>query len=298
MNEDFLARWASGELSAEEKMEFENSKEFVHYKAILDGTELLKVIPYNKEALYKKTKEKADKESNSIFSIPNWAYIAAASVMLLLGSLFVFKQNKSFDTGYGEQLTITLPDDTEVILNARSLLEYDEDDWEKERTLSLEGEAYFKVAHGSTFTVNTSQGSVQVLGTRFTVNMTKGIFEVVCFEGKVKLKSKGHRNKLINPGEGVRVMGTSVESWKFNEDKPSWVANESSFNNAPLHQVITALENQYNISINSDSINVNQRFTGSFEHNDLNTALKIIFESMGIIYFKNDSNTVILSQKN
>jgi transmembrane sensor len=45
------------------------------------------------------------------------------------------------------------------------------DDWSKERTLSLEGEAFFEVQKGSKFSVVTSDGIVEVLGTSFDVTV-------------------------------------------------------------------------------------------------------------------------------
>jgi ferric-dicitrate binding protein FerR (iron transport regulator) len=50
--------------------------------------------------------------------------------------------------------------------------------------LTLE-EAYFQVKKGQTFSVNTTDGVVKVLGTHFNVKQRKNYFEVNCFEGLV-----------------------------------------------------------------------------------------------------------------
>ena len=64
-------------------------------------------------------------------------------------------------------------------------LKYASNKWDKKRRVRLEGEAFFKVAKGSTFTVDTKTGSVKVLGTQFNVKNRIGFFEVVCYEGLV-----------------------------------------------------------------------------------------------------------------
>jgi len=63
-----------------------------------------------------------------------------------------------------------------VVLNSKSTISFNKTDWKNNRQLTLDGEAYFKVEKGSTFTVNTNNGSVTVLGTQFNVNSTRRFF--------------------------------------------------------------------------------------------------------------------------
>ena len=44
----------------------------------------------------------------------------------------------------------TLPDHSEVVLNADSEITYKKSNWDTNRKLELQGEAYFKVAKGKT----------------------------------------------------------------------------------------------------------------------------------------------------
>jgi len=291
--DDFLAKWASGELSDAEKEAFEKSDDYSFYQAILEGTEVLEVPPYDKEQLFEKVQEMKAAEKNLIQLIPKWAYAVAASVAILIGTVFFFNQTVGYDTGYGEQLAIVLPDGSEIILNAGSNLVYKKKKWEEERTISLDGEAYFKVNKGSTFTVHTDNGSVTVLGTQFTVNSETNIFEVVCYEGKVKIENT-NSSRIITKGEAVRTINGSFENWNLDQQAPSWLQDESSFTNAPLHQVIKALEKQYDITINSNNVDKDLRFTGSFTHNNLETALRTVFESLEIRFTFADENSIHL----
>jgi len=291
--EDFLAKWANGELSASELEAFEKSEEFDFYKSILEGTDVLKVPEYNKEALFNKVQEGKEKNTKVIKFFPKWGYAAAAAIAILIASTFFFNQNSQFSTGYGEQLVVNLPDGSEAILNAKSELNFDTDTWQENRKINLTGEAFFKVKKGLSFTVQTNEGSVSVLGTQFSVNTKPSLLETICYEGSVKVE-KGAQSGILTKGQALRIVDAELERWAINDAQPSWLQQESTFNNAPLYQVIKALENQYDISINSTAINTKARFTGSFTHSDLDTALRTVFEPLEIKFTFKNENTIIL----
>lgn len=77
-----------------------------------------------------------------------------------------------YRTGTGERRTVTLPDNTVIVLNARSAVDLVFD--EKTRAIHLRtGEIFVKTAHDPTemrpFVVLTAQGNLHALGTRFNV---------------------------------------------------------------------------------------------------------------------------------
>lgn len=291
--DDFLAKWSSGDLSEEQKEAFRQTDDYKYYAAILEGTDLLEVPSFDKGKNFERVQQKMDDDTKVVPLFPKWAYAIVASIVLLIGFVFFINQTISYETGYGEQLALTLPDQSEVILNADSALEHKKKDWGEERTLELKGEAYFKVHKGSTFTVETANGSVTVLGTQFTVNSENAIFEAICFEGKVRVEKEG-QSEVITKGEAVRFINNKFESWSLNSAAPSWLQEESSFTNAPLDQVITALEKQFEVTIKADAIAKELRFTGSFTHTDLNKALRTVFEPLEIKYTFKSENTIVL----
>ncbi|WP_062054669.1 FecR family protein [Aquimarina longa] len=295
--DDFLAKWASGELSEQEMNTFRQSKDYILYETILEGTKLLDVPKVDNERLFERIHEDVIKNKKVIPMIPKWLYAVAASIALIIGSTFFFNQNTTYQSGFGEQLTIILPDGSETILNAKSKLYYKKSNWKNsERTVFLEGEAFFKVKKGSTFSVKSKDRTVSVLGTQFNVNANHDFFEVICYEGKVKVANTTI-SKIITKGEAVRNINSSFEEWKLNDTVPSWTIGESSFTNTPLEQVITALENQYQITINSQYIDTNQRYSGGFTHTNLKNALQTIFDAMNIKFNFTDKNTIELSVK-
>jgi len=292
--DSFLAKWASGELSEAEKAAFRKSKDYVFYKAILEGTDGLDVPKYNKDNLFEKIKKEKNKGAKVIKLPAKWMYAVAASVALFLGYVWFSDKTITHITGFGEQITLQLPDGSEIILNSGSELSYKKENWEDGlRTTHLTGEAFFKVEKGSDFIVETDNGNVTVLGTQFTVNTYGGFFHVACFEGKVAVAANEIESTLTQ-GEAMRLYNGKVEEFNFKSPTPKWNQGESNFENTPLYQVIYALERQYGVSIHADNIDAEQLFTGSFTHTNLDIALRSVFESMQIKFTFSNKNTIVL----
>lgn len=296
-DETFLARWIAGELTPEETQAFKESKYYLEYNKINEGVKLLEAPAYNYDAkladIYKVLDNK--KETTKVRRlIPSWAYTAAAVLVIAL-SVFFFNNNNGYETNFGEQEVVTLPDNSKVHLNANSILDFNKENWANNRLLDFNGEGFFDVEKGTTFTVESTQGTVQVLGTEFNVISRGDYFEVKCHEGKVKVSLLGGSNTVIlTVGDAVRVVNNTIEKWSFKEDKPTWLHGESSFKDTPLAQVIKSLENQYELEFNTSSADLNKRFTGSFTHNDVKIALQTVFGPMHITYSVGNDNTVTL----
>ncbi|WP_378176651.1 FecR family protein [Aquimarina sp. SS2-1] len=293
----FLARWINEELSPEELREFQTHPEYDHYKKIKEGADALDLTEYDIDtALHQiKSNRSTTIEKNTKPVMKLWPYVAAAASVALIFGLFFFKSDNTFSTSYGEQLAVTLPDGSEMILNAKSEAGFDKDDWNNNRSISLNGEAYFKVKKGSTFTVTTTHGDVSVLGTEFNVQSNDSFFEAVCYEGKVSVSS-GQENTILTAGKGFRkIARTASEQWTFEALEPSWINQTSSFRSIPLRFVFAELEDQYNININAKGIDTNIIYTGTFPNNDIDVALKTVFSTLGLQYqLLQDGKTVVV----
>ena len=296
-DDSFLGRWINNDLTEEEMAAFKKSREYREYQKIISGMEHFGMPELDRLKSYGTFKEKSatPKKQKVKKLIPNWAY-AAASVILILGAVYFFGGSKTYSTDFGEQLAFELPDGSEVKLNSKSSLQYNSWSWDKNRRVKLKGEAYFKVEKGSDFEVMSSGGKVSVLGTKFNVRNRDNSFEVRCFEGKVSVLLRGEEN-ILNQGDAIRsVKDQSVENWKFNSEHPDWLHKESSFRSAPLIQVLEELESQFNINFNISSIDVQQRFTGSFSHDNRDVALETVFAPLEINYTFGKDNVVSLSK--
>ncbi len=299
--DNFLGRWLADDISEEEKKEFENSKDYLAYKDILKGVEKFERPVFDIEKglenqkTYNKTYEKASE--SKVIKPRFWLYTAAAVVVVLFGLRTVFFNTIEVRTEMAETKTWTLPENSVVTLNADSYIKYDKKAFAKNRTLELNGEAFFDVEKGSSFTVKTKNGDITVLGTEFNVYSRDEHIEVHCFEGKVQV-SNSKETVILTPGKAIKsnAEGT-LDSNEVKGSKPSWMQGKSTFNKVTLQQLIKELERQYDINITTNDIDVNRLFSGFFVHNDLDKALKTCFEPMNISYVFNNQKNISLKNK-
>jgi transmembrane sensor len=296
-NETYLAQWIAGDITDAELKNIVSESDYLAYLKTRKSFEVLEALDQPLEVSFEKIQEKISKRNKTkIIRLKRyWAVSVAASIILFFGLFSMFSSSKTFvETSFSEQKTITLLDGSEVVVNAKSKLTYNEETWAENREVTLDGEAFFKVKKGSTFKVKTTNGTITVLGTQFNVNSNQDFFEVICYEGKVQV-NQGSENHLLTQSKSLRkINGNSLEQWNTNTENPTWIIGENSFKSVPLKYVIFALEKQYQTKFDVSMIDVKMIFTGSFSSNDLEVALLSVFKTMRIDYYKNDKNEYVL----
>ena len=285
-DDTFLARWLVGNLSDKELDEFKNSQDFALYEKIASSSTKFKEPDFDAELLYNKIAQRKTKQETKVKRlVPNWVYLAAASVVLLIGVTYFFNSPATvYTTKIAEVSTINLPDGSIVELNAGSELSFKEKDWENgKRLLKLKGQGYFKVQKGSKFTVDTKYGDVTVLGTQFDVTAYKKYIDVKCYEGKVGVKTNSG-DFVLTQGNQVTVSKGSVVKQVFEETNPLWKQGLYKFNAVPLEVVLIALKNQYDIHLKLSDVDTSIVYSGVFINENLETALKSICLPLDIDY--------------
>jgi len=276
--EKILHKYLNGNATNAEIERLKSDSEYSTYVAISETTATLGAPDFNETKTF-------DAIQGSNYTAPKVKRlnplrtvikIAALIAVLAAGYIFVSSLDSTFTTEIAQKENITLPDSSKVILNANSELTYNRGNWNTERVLELNGEAYFKVTKGNTFSVETSQGTVTVLGTQFNVYSRDTIFNVVCYEGLVSVSFNDETIKLP-AGNKLKIENKKLilntQSAKL---LPVWIGNESSFDNATLGTVINELRAQYPISITAPNYINAKRFTGSFTHTNLENALRAV----------------------
>jgi len=130
----------------------------------------------------------------------------------------------------------------------------------------------------------------------FNVKQRGNYFEVICYEGLVGVTHNAKQTTL-SPGDSFLIIdGELIATEKENRSTPSWLNNESYFKSLPFKEVIAEFERQYNITIDSKSIDIEQLFTGSFAHEDIDLALKSITLPLHLTYSKSN-NTITLKRE-
>lgn len=244
--------------------------------------------------------ETPEEEKKTIKLWPILGGLVAAMALFFIG-LNVFKTSGpetlhapvEIATNIGEFQQVTLPDGSQVSLNANSTLSYS-GEWS--RTLSLEGEAFFEVTKGSKFTVNTPGGTVQVLGTSFNVFAREKDLVVACKTGKVKVEvAEKSYSQVIKPGETVSSMKDTV---KMTRIEPlmigKWQSGEFYFENRPVTEVLDEIQRQYQVTITTDSLE-DKLFSGYFISTaGLDMALSMVCEPLNLS-FNVDGNDVVVT---
>ncbi|WP_340074755.1 FecR family protein [Leptobacterium sp. I13] len=296
--ENYLAKWLSGQLSEKELTAFEKSPEYASYAKIISHTDKLHAPDYDLEEVYELVKQRTTEVSQPkvirLNPFKKWLQIAAVFAVLLGAYYFLILRDITVTTGYAEHTTFLLPDNSEVTLNAKSKAYYNKNSWDDKRSITLEGEAFFKVTKGSTFDVLTDKGKVTVVGTQFTVTDRDSFFEVVCFEGTVKV-FYGEKKTMLTQGESFKIYnGASVRKKSIVLKSPSWIHNESIFKSVPFRYVLDEMERQYNITINTQGVDQKSFFTGGFTHDNLEMALKSVCMPLQLKYIIKDPKNVVL----
>jgi ferric-dicitrate binding protein FerR (iron transport regulator) len=182
----------------------------------------------------------------------------------------------------GMDYKILLSDGTEVWLNAVTTLRFPFKFSGDTREISINGEAYLKVAKDAKhpFIVHTPHSSVQVLGTSFNVNSyDSGQVKVSLIDGAVQLKA-GKGTATLKPGQqGVCEAGRSITVQPFDEkDILSWTQGVQVFYNAPVQEINSVLARWYGVTVVVDDSKLEkERFTGFIERGK---PLKTFLEQM------------------
>ena len=292
--EQLVKKWLNNDLSEIESRAFNALEDADLYKEIIEEAQRFGGNTNAKVESFDSLDGKlVSKENNST----NWIKIVSslAAIFVVGFALFTLINNdqiNSFKTGLAQNETITLPDNSIVNLNELSQLEYNSSNWDDNRSLDLNGEAFFDVEKGKRFDVNTDFGKVSVLGTEFNVLSRDSVFKVSCYEGLVQVSYNNKDVKLLAGTELVLESGKGVKT-SITIAEPYWLKNMSVFEDASFKAVVEELEKQYNIKIQyPSSLNVN--FTGAFEHNNLENALKSITNPLNLTYTIQNTNEVII----
>lgn len=301
MNKDHnIEKWINNQLSEAELAEFKLRDDYQQMEDIVQAAKLFKASEFSKVddfSTFKARYESRSIERPSTFSRMQFIRIAAAFVIGLgLMFAFLFNPTTTYNTDIAQKIDFNLPDQSLVSLNSNSQISFKEKGWEDQRNLDLNGEAYFKVAEGKTFNVNTSIGTVTVVGTEFNVRQRGDNFEVVCYEGKVKVQVD-KRTELLEAGKALKLSEGTISLSTTEITQPDWINGRSVFEATRLTEVIEELNRQYDVNVQFNTDISGKIFSGGFTHNNLNNALIEIFEPMNLTFTILESGSIVVDEK-
>lgn len=199
-----------------------------------------------------------------------WRWCAAAAVLLLAVSTayyfwpanqvderVVYRNQKSTENRF-----IQLPDSTKVLLKPDGQLIVDFSD--KLRSVELQGEAFFDVAHlpDMPFEVRTGKFHTKVLGTQFLVKATKASeLTVSVKQGEVAVFRQDENQELgllrakqgLYATENLSDKTLTIETRKLDlqtvDSDLRWIDNDLKFNGISLGDLLERLSSRYQATI-------------------------------------------------
>ena len=184
---------------------------------------------------------------------------------------------------YGKTFKLSLSDGSQVVLNSGTKLKYPVHFIQGEnRTVFLNGEAYFEIAKDAehTFIVSTEDMHVKVLGTHFNVNSYTEDQKTytVLVEGKVLAENKllTNDNKLLMPNEKVFFENDALKVEKVNVQKyVAWVQGQLVFVDDSFELIVNKLQRKFNIKIENNYPELNKiNITATFTNESIEEVLK------------------------
>jgi transmembrane sensor len=310
--DELIGRFLSGEASPEEAMMLEDWKleapeNQAHYEQSERVYALLqnagKPAEVDTAKAWEKVKPLLDREKvKPLYPKTTFTRVAAALIILLgigVGLVLFFNTDAKHSSYVADNTPkdIKLTDGTEVTIFAHSRLTADKGFGKTNRLMHLQGNATFSVVHDESmpFVIDAGNVFIKDIGTRFTVRSSLDTDTVYVHvdEGIVLL--------FDSLGSALEIKAT--EHALYIRSKKQIVKNETtvarpnaqlSFSNKPLGEVIATLNTTYNTNIILQNASLKDcTITTRFEHEDLDTIISIITETLGLSYEKTAKGYII-----
>jgi len=199
-------------------------------------------------------------------------------------------------TAIGERRSVVLAEGIGVIVGPSTSLELEQEIAGK-RTVRLNGEAYFTVAHNQRrrLYVRTASAAIEDIGTAFNVRALAGAArtDIAVVEGVVTLRSaQGAATSAavvnISAGGTGTVEGAApprLTPGVRTDDAVAWTKGQLAFRDAPLSEVALELNRWYGLHVSiSDPSLATRTLSARFAGESMDTVLNVIARTLGISY--------------
>jgi transmembrane sensor len=211
-------------------------------------------------------------------------WLAAAAVLLVTaGGVWLSRKDTAVDyaTAVGEQKSVSLPDGSQVTLAPSSALKVAAGFGRSNRSLSLNGRAWFVVRHDAAvaFKVSAGGATIEDLGTEFEVNATEPAIRVAVAAGSVTVSRPGAPAMTLGAGDlaTLEPQGAPTVNHATAVDRmASWRQGKLFFDNRPLVEVAAELQRWYDVSITLSGEVGARHFTGDVPTGQLDEALTLL----------------------
>lgn len=199
---------------------------------------------------------------------------------------------------------ITLPDGSQVVLQANSQLNFPEQFLGSSREVTLSGEAYFDIEHDPQrpFIIHTGQVKTTVLGTAFNISAYPDSRKVMVTvtRGKVKVEDSRKLLAVLTPNQKIIYENKTALIKKDTVDAVAQVANwtrqDMIFEGVRFDKAAEMLGRRYGVEIKFSNealknCTIKAYFNGTEE---LDKVLEVLCIISNASYSRPDKNTILL----
>jgi len=226
-----------------------------------------------------------------------WLAVAAVLIIMIGGAalyrtLFNREALQTYSTQNAQRLRVSLPDGSQVELNAGSEIKFPQSFADSIRVVSFAGQGYFEVnPDHRPFIIQTENAQVRVLGTKFDLKARHRKTQLIVKEGMVALRS------AVSAAESGVILRADEMSLCFENLPPQkpervnaeywlgWLRNKFVFDKMPLHEVAEELQRFYDFEIRLADPELGKlALTGEFEQEPLEEILSAIGLALNLKY--------------
>lgn len=183
-------------------------------------------------------------------------------------------------TGSARRRNLALSDGSKVAMNIGSAVDIDFDA-ERRRLRLQAGEILIHTAadrQQRPFTVQTAQGTLRALGTRFAVRLYDAVTQVSVFEGQVELRpAHGTPARLLQAGEQALFGADAImPTLPADEDSVAWTDGFLIAKGMRLRDFVAELNRYSDVTVNCAPDVAARRVSGSYQLDDIGLVLETL----------------------
>lgn len=231
------------------------------------------------------------------------AWRIAAALLVVVGAVFAWRTlggtGTTFATAAGEVRQVALDDGTAVILAPLSRLEVPSR-FARNRTVTLEGEAWFDIATagGPSFTVRAGGYQVRDIGTSFTVRTRHAdSLAVVVVDGIVLVTHGSATTDTLHAGTAAEFTAGEPAAIRVVPDaaaRAAWRSGALEFTAVPASRVAARLAEWHGTTIRiADARLADRPLTVTLPTDDLAEALDVLALLLGVSIERSDGVIVM-----
>ncbi|WP_298647002.1 FecR family protein [uncultured Proteiniphilum sp.] len=305
MNRDLLYRFFKGNTSFEEEKQIRqwmgaseaNKITFMQERKIYDA--LLLTSP----DISKPNRKEQTISWHGIGTVAAVLLLLIVSILYMRTLIYESNTPEEYNTlvvPAGQRIHLILADNTDIWLNANSTFRYPSEFSKKNRTVYLDGEAFFDVSKDDKkpFVVKTAPGDIKVTGTSFNVEAysKQGGFEASLFEGSVEIYRDEAKLASLRPNEiGVMTDNQITITPISDTDKYLWRKGLIAFSDKKLEEILLTFEKYFAVEIQINTEQLPQHtYTGKFRQSDgVDYALRVLQKSIRFSYERDEETGIV-----